>query len=104
MNPPFTSRLRPLPGGGGHLALYGDLDYDTAVFARRAITAATARWSELVIDVAGLRHVDGFGLATLVKASQADGVRLANPSASVREASRAAGVHQVLAAEPIASE
>jgi anti-anti-sigma regulatory factor len=104
MNPPFTCRLRPLPGGGGHLAFYGDLVYDTAVFARRAITTATARWPEVVIDVAGVRRVDGFGVAALVKASQAHGVRLANPSASVREASRAAGVHEVLAAGRVVSE
>ena len=100
MNPPFTSRLRPVPGGGAYLHLYGDLVYDTTVFARRAIAAAAARWPDLVIDVAGVRRVDGFGIAALVKASRAHGARLANPSPAVREASRASGVHEVLAVGP----
>ena len=103
MRPPFTSRLRPLPGGGARLHLYGDLVYDTTVFARRAMAAASAEWPELVIDTAGLRRVDGFGIAALVKASQAAGVRLTNPSPAVTEASRASGVHEVLAAARVAS-
>ena len=81
---PFFSEQRPLPGGGLALVLYGELDYDTAPFVRRAVAAALAAADgPLVLDLGSVLDADAFGLAVLLKAQHAHGAALANVSPAI---------------------
>jgi anti-anti-sigma factor len=88
-DPPFTSEQRRLDDGRVRLLLRGELDYETAVFARRAIAGAVPASAELVIDLSGIEKADAFGLAVLLRARHAgvaEGcrVRLVNASPPLR--------------------
>ena len=88
---PFFSEERRLPGDGVTLVLYGELDKETAPFARRAITKAAGAYSgPLVIDVGCVLVADTFGLAALLKARHRYGAAIVNLSPAVEEAARKA--------------
>jgi anti-anti-sigma factor len=89
--PPLHFDEQPLADGHVRLTLSGDLDYDTAVFARRAIARTAAAERRLVIDLSGVRRADAFGWAVLVKAATSEDVVLADPSRAIRDVSRATG-------------
>jgi anti-anti-sigma factor len=87
--PPFSCEQRRLDDGRVRLMLRGELDYETAVFARRAIASAVPATDDLVIDLSGIEKADAFGLAVLLRArhtSAAEGcrVRLVNASPPLR--------------------
>jgi len=89
-DPPFTSEQRRCDSGRVRLLLRGELDYETAVFARRAIASAVPATDDLVIDLSGIEKADAFGLAVLLRARHtgvADGcrIRLVNASAPLRD-------------------
>jgi anti-anti-sigma factor len=86
---PFFSEQRALPGGGLALVLYGELDYDTAPFARQAVEAALAAADgPLVLDVGSVVVADAFGIAVLVKSHHTHGATLANVSPAVADVLR----------------
>jgi len=86
---PFFSEQRPLPGGGLALVMYGELDYDTAPFARRAVDAAVAAADgQVVLDLASVLTADAFGVAVLLKAQHTHGAALANVSPAIAEVLR----------------
>jgi anti-anti-sigma regulatory factor len=73
------------------LMLYGELDKETAPFARRAITKAVGAYSgPMVIDVGCVLVADTFGLAVLLKARHRYGAAIVNLSPAVEEAARKA--------------
>jgi anti-anti-sigma factor len=81
---PFFSEQRPLTGGGLALVMYGELDYDTAPFVRRAVDAALrAADGPVVLDLGAVLSADAFGLAVLLKAQHAHGASLANVSPAI---------------------
>ena len=89
-DPPFTTVQRRLDDGRVRLLLRGELDYETAVFARRAIAGVIPSTDNLVIDLSGIDKADAFGLAVLLRArhtSLAEGcrIRLVNASAPLRD-------------------
>lgn len=54
--------------GRAVVALRGELDVADAASVAAALTAAAARASELIVDLAGLEFIDSSGLAALVLA------------------------------------
>jgi anti-anti-sigma factor len=88
--PPFSTEQRRLDDGRIRLTLRGELAYETAVFARRAIASVIPSTNDLVIDLSGIDKADAFGLAVLLRArhaGQADGcrIRLVNASPPLRD-------------------
>ena len=88
--PPFSCEQHRLDDGRLRLVLRGELDYETAVFARRAIAGAVLAAADLVIDLSGIEKADAFGLAVLLRARHAglaDGcrIRLVNASPPLRD-------------------
>jgi anti-anti-sigma factor len=88
--PPFSCEQRRLGDGRVRLMLRGELDYETAVFARRAIASVVSSTGDLVIDLSGVAKADAFGLAVLLRArhaGQAGGcrIRLVNASPPLRD-------------------
>ena len=89
-DPPFSSEQRRLADGRVRLLIRGELDYGTAVFARRAIAGVVSATDNVVIDLSGIEKADAFGLAVLLRARHAglaDGrrIRLVNASAPLRD-------------------
>lgn len=88
--PPFSCEQHRLDDGRVRLALRGELDYETAVFARRAIASVIPAAADLVIDLSGVEKADAFGLAVLLRArhvgiSQGCRIRLVNASPPLRD-------------------
>ena len=88
--PPFSCEQLRLDDGRVRLLLRGELDYETAVFARRAIAGVISATDNVVIDLSGIEKADAFGLAVLLRARHAGvaggcQVRLVNLSRPLRD-------------------
>jgi len=87
----LISSEQRLAGNRVLLLLRGDLDYDTAPYARVAVAEAQGRTRELVIDLSGVERADAFGLAVVLTAWHAGPragcrVRVVKASRSVQRA------------------
>ena len=89
---PFACEHRRLPGGALLLVMFGELQFDTAPYARGEIAAARETHDgDLLIDLSHVDAADAFGIALLLKAQLVFNVHLVGASAALAEAALTSG-------------
>lgn len=86
-----------------YIALNGELDEQTAEYTRTAMERCmeNGRFTQIVIDLAGLRFMDSTGIGILIgryKKMQARGVPIyiANPSLQAERIFKMTGLYQIM--------
>jgi anti-anti-sigma regulatory factor len=89
---PFHCEQRELAGGAVAVVLHGELQADTAPFARREIAEAREHYDgALLIDLRDVATVDAFGIALLLKAQLVHDAHLVGMSPALTEAALSSG-------------
>jgi anti-anti-sigma regulatory factor len=83
---------RELDGGAVAVVLHGELQAETAAFARREIARARERFDgALLIDLRDVAAADAFGIALLLKAQLVHDAHLVGMSPALAEAALNSG-------------